>query len=185
VLVSQRGVPSGCAHLAAPLRGPWPRRPPPGPSVLRMVDGSGSVNFAGWAYRVGRFQAPPGRVAIVENRVQLSVDGKVIKTHPIRHDRTKEHGAFATPKGRLHKKGPPREVFTDARARPATSVGAGRAMVQQQGQSGVDGQPGPHGHSLQSQSSTAVTSSQSSQQPGRFKDASSCSASMSCGSARS
>ena len=42
-------------------------------------------------------------VAIVGASVQLSVDGKVIRVHPIRHDRTKEHGAFATPNGRPRK----------------------------------------------------------------------------------
>jgi hypothetical protein len=31
--------------------------------------------------------------------VQLAVAGRVIKVHPIRHDRAKEHGAFATPNG--------------------------------------------------------------------------------------
>jgi hypothetical protein len=36
--------------------------------------------------------------------VQLAVAGRVIKVHPIRHDRAKEHGAFATPKGRPRKK---------------------------------------------------------------------------------
>jgi hypothetical protein len=32
--------------------------------------------------------------------VQLSRDGKVIRVHPIRHDRSRELGAFANPKGR-------------------------------------------------------------------------------------
>lgn len=77
-----------------------------GPSVLRIVDGSGSVSFAGWSYRVGNaFKRRQVEVAIVDKRVQLSLDGKVIKTHPIRHDRTKEHGAFTTPRGRPRKKG--------------------------------------------------------------------------------
>ncbi len=30
--------------------------------------------------------------------VQISAKGKVIRVHAIRHDRSKEHGAFATPK---------------------------------------------------------------------------------------
>jgi hypothetical protein len=45
-------------------------------------------------------------VAIVGNRVQFTLDGTVIREHPIRHDRTKEHGAFATPTGRPRKKRP-------------------------------------------------------------------------------
>ena len=36
--------------------------------------------------------------------VQLSRDGKVIRVHPIRHDRTRELGAFANPKGRPRRK---------------------------------------------------------------------------------
>ena len=32
--------------------------------------------------------------------MQLSKDGKVIRVHPIRHDRAKELGAFANPNGR-------------------------------------------------------------------------------------
>ena len=43
------------------------------------------------------------QVAIVGASVQLSVDDKVVRVHPIRHDRTKEHGAFATPNGRPRK----------------------------------------------------------------------------------
>lgn len=39
-------------------------------------------------------------VTIVGNTVQISIDGQLVKTHPIRHDRTKEHGAFANPQGR-------------------------------------------------------------------------------------
>jgi hypothetical protein len=42
-------------------------------------------------------------VAIVAGSVQFSAKGKVIRVHPIRHDRTKEHGAFAAPNGRPHK----------------------------------------------------------------------------------
>jgi hypothetical protein len=39
-------------------------------------------------------------VAIVAGSVQISAKGKVIRVHQIRHDRQKEHGAFATPQGR-------------------------------------------------------------------------------------
>ena len=39
-------------------------------------------------------------VAIVAGSVQISENGRIIRVHQIRHDRTKEHGAFATPKGR-------------------------------------------------------------------------------------
>jgi hypothetical protein len=36
----------------------------------------------------------------VAGSVQLSRDGKFIRVHPIRHDRSRELGAFANPKGR-------------------------------------------------------------------------------------
>jgi hypothetical protein len=43
-------------------------------------------------------------VSIVAASVQLSRDGKVIRVHPIRHDRSRELGAFANPKGRPRRK---------------------------------------------------------------------------------
>ena len=36
--------------------------------------------------------------------MQLAVAGRVVRIHPARHDPAKEHGAFATPKGRPRKK---------------------------------------------------------------------------------
>jgi len=44
--------------------------------------------------------------------VQLSQHGKVIRVHPIRHDRSRELGAFANPKGR------PRRTATHDRLSP-------------------------------------------------------------------
>jgi len=80
------------------------RPPTAGLSVTRRVDGGGTVSFAGTGYRVGRSW---GRqfveVAIVAGSVQISAQGKVIRVHAIRHDRSKEHGAFATPQGRPRK----------------------------------------------------------------------------------
>jgi hypothetical protein len=73
-------------------------------TVVRVADGSGTVSFAGASYRAGRAWARSSiQVAIVGASVQLSVDGKVIRVHPIRHDRAKEHGAYATPNGRPRK----------------------------------------------------------------------------------
>ena len=61
----------------------------------------------GSMYRAGRAWARTRiTVAVVAGSVQLSVDGTVIRVHPIRHDRTKEHGAFATPNGRPRKARP-------------------------------------------------------------------------------
>jgi hypothetical protein len=77
------------------------RRASFGPSVARSVDRGGSISFSGAPYRVGRsYAGQMVDVAIVAASVQISKDGKVIRVHQIRHDRTKEHGAFATPNGR-------------------------------------------------------------------------------------
>jgi transposase InsO family protein len=81
------------------------RQPSSGIKVTRVVDAGGTVSFAGTGYRVGRsWGRKQVDVAIVAGSVQISSDGKVIRVHPIRHDRSKEHGAFASPKGRPRKK---------------------------------------------------------------------------------
>jgi hypothetical protein len=62
---------------------------------------AGVVSFADTPYAAGRRWARTAvDVAIVAASVQLSKDGQVIRVHPIRHDRTRELGAFANPKGR-------------------------------------------------------------------------------------
>ena len=72
--------------------------------VTRMVDGSGQVSFAGTMYRAGRaWRGRQVEVCIVAGSVQMSCEGRVVRTQPIRHDRTKEHGAYATPHGRPRK----------------------------------------------------------------------------------
>lgn len=69
--------------------------------VTRLADGSGVVSFAGAAYGCGRAWARQSiDVTIVAGSVQLSQGGKVIRVHPIRHDRSRELGAFANPNGR-------------------------------------------------------------------------------------
>lgn len=97
-------------RVRAPRSQPGPRRAPTvararqasrGPAVTRIADANGVVNFAGTTYRAGRAWARQLiQVAIVAESVQLSLDGAVIRVHPIRHDRAKEHGAFSTPHGR-------------------------------------------------------------------------------------
>ncbi len=85
----------------APPKAPRTRVASSGMTVTRIVDGSGSVSFAGATYRAGRSWVRSSvQVTIAGTSVQLSVDGKVIRVHPIRHDRSKEHGAYATPNGR-------------------------------------------------------------------------------------
>ncbi|MDQ4131847.1 MAG: transposase [Actinomycetota bacterium] len=66
------------------------RHRPPKRRQLRRRQLSGRT---GWARR-------SIDVAIMGGSVQLSVHGRVVRVHPIRHDRSKEHGAFATPRGR-------------------------------------------------------------------------------------
>lgn len=72
-----------------------------GLTVTRICDASGTLSFAGTPYRAGRrFARQSIDVAIVAGSVQLSQHGQVIRVHPIRHDRSRELGAFANPKGR-------------------------------------------------------------------------------------
>ena len=71
-----------------------------GLAVTRLANGTGVVSFAGTDYQAGRRWARQSiEVSIVAGSVQLSRDGKIIRVHPIRHDRSRELGAFANPKG--------------------------------------------------------------------------------------
>ena len=73
--------------------------------MTRLADGAGVVSFAGTPYACGRRWAREQiDVSIVAGSVQLSRDGKVIRVHPIRHDRSRELGAFANPRGRPRRK---------------------------------------------------------------------------------
>ena len=70
-------------------------------TVTRLADSSASVSFAGTPYRAGRAWAKQSvEVTIVAGSVQLGQGGKVLRFHPIRHDRSRELGAFVNPKGR-------------------------------------------------------------------------------------
>lgn len=78
--------------------------PTKGGEVLRNVDGSGSISFAGTAYRVGnKYIGHPAGVRLVGDTVQITVDGTLVRTHQARHDKSKEFGALAQPQG--HRKG--------------------------------------------------------------------------------
>jgi transposase InsO family protein len=77
-----------------------PSRPTVGDEVARKVDSSGYVSFAGTAYRAGMDHV--GEIAgvrLVDDTVQITIDGTLARTHRARHDRTKEFGAFAQPNG--------------------------------------------------------------------------------------
>ena len=76
-----------------------------GLTVTRLANRAGTVSFAGTGYQAGRRWARQAiDVSIVAGSVQLSRDGTVIRVHPIRHDRSRELGAFANPKGRPRRK---------------------------------------------------------------------------------
>lgn len=90
-------------HSQGPVQGH--SRTSTGLVVTRRVDPNGSTSFAGTTYAVGRrFRGQLVQVAIVANAVQISSEGRVVKVHAIRHDRQKEHGAFARPNGRPGKR---------------------------------------------------------------------------------
>ena len=81
-----------------------PRQATSGMTVRRTADAGGYVSFAGVGYRAGRAYADKSvEVSIVGGSVQLAVAGRIVRIHPARHDPAKEHGAFATPKGRPRK----------------------------------------------------------------------------------
>jgi len=96
-------------HLAEKEPAVWqkhrrPRQEKPklvGRPVTRKVEPSGSVNFAGTAYRVGNgYRGQMVEVSLVGDTVQIKLEGKIVRTHEARHDKEKEHGAFAVPGGR-------------------------------------------------------------------------------------
>jgi len=78
-----------------------PGRPTRGEEVLRKVDSSASVSFAGTSYRVGnRYLGQVVGVRLVGDTVQITQGGALLRTHRARHDTSKEFGALANPGGR-------------------------------------------------------------------------------------
>jgi hypothetical protein len=66
--------------------------------VTRKVDSSGNVCFAGANYRVGNaYRRRQVQVAVVGDTVEISIGEQLIRSHKIKHDRTREHGALANP----------------------------------------------------------------------------------------
>jgi hypothetical protein len=105
------------------------RPPSEGMTVTRVVDSSGYVSFAGTNYRVGHaWRRRSVQVSIVADSVQLACDGQIVRVNPIRHDRTKEHGAFATPNGRpRHRQDAP--AGAGVKATPLRGRPTGRALT--------------------------------------------------------
>jgi len=62
------------------------------------------VSFAGTSYLVGlKYRRRQVQVAVVDETVEIAIGEELIRTHPVRHDRTREHGALANPGGRPHR----------------------------------------------------------------------------------
>jgi transposase InsO family protein len=78
------------------------RRPTPtAASVTRKVDSSGNVCFAGSHYRAGsQYRRRQVQVAVVGDMVEIAIGNELIRCFPVKHDRTREHGALANPGGR-------------------------------------------------------------------------------------
>ena len=73
-------------------------------SVTRKVDSSGNVCFAGENYYAGaKYKRRQVQVAVVGDTIEISVGKHLIRSHPARHDRTREHGALANPGGRARR----------------------------------------------------------------------------------
>jgi len=81
-----------------------PRPAPPettqAPSVSRLVDPKGEIYFAGKNYSCGKqWAGQRTQVSIVGEYLHFVIDEQLVRVQPIRHDRAKEHGAFARPNG--------------------------------------------------------------------------------------
>jgi len=91
--------------------------------VTRLVDNNGDVSFAGTTYRAGRaWRGKQLEVSIVAESVQLAHRGAIVRTHAIRHDRAKEHGAYATPHGRPRKLAMPVKQLPELIHQPGTGT---------------------------------------------------------------
>jgi hypothetical protein len=79
-----------------------PVRPPTmGQPVVRKVDSSGNISFAGTNYRVGNpFRRQQVEVRVVGDTVEISQGRRLLRVHPVKHDPIKAHGAFANPGGK-------------------------------------------------------------------------------------
>lgn len=78
-----------------------PARPTAGTEVVRKVDPNGSVSFAGSGYRVGnRYRGQSVGVRVAGDTVQITIDGRLLRTHHARHDKAKEFGALGNVNGR-------------------------------------------------------------------------------------
>jgi transposase InsO family protein len=106
------------------------RKATEGPVVTRIADNNGAVSFAGTLYRAGRaWRGQSLQVCIVAGSVELTHDGTLVKVHPIRHDRTKEHAAFASPNGHPRKHRQDAPDGAGVKATPLRGRPDGRALT--------------------------------------------------------
>jgi transposase InsO family protein len=92
-------------RMAGHARASRPSAPTKGDEVLRGVDPSGSVSFAGTAYRVGNgYIGRTVGVRLVDDTVQITIDGALVRTHRARHDPSKEFAALAQTHGKPRRK---------------------------------------------------------------------------------
>lgn len=65
------------------------------------MDSSGNISFAATPYRVGNaMRGLQVQVRVVGDTVEISKDGRILRSHLARHDPAKERGAFANLAGR-------------------------------------------------------------------------------------
>ena len=89
------------ANFEGRPRATRPSPPTVGVEVMRRVDTSGAVSFAGIGYRAGnRFKGQEAGVRVVGDTVQITIQGQLVRTHKARHDKAKEFGAMAQPTGK-------------------------------------------------------------------------------------
>lgn len=98
---ARRHLPEDDTRMNRRSRPSRPKPATPGSEVLRIVDSSGGISFAGTGYRVGNpYRGQTVGVRIVADTVRASQDGILIRTHQARHDSAKEHGALARHNGK-------------------------------------------------------------------------------------
>jgi hypothetical protein len=91
-------------------------------SVTRKVETSGNVSFAGAGYRAGNtYRRRQVQVAVIGDTVEISIGEQLIRSWPVRHDRTREHGVLANPGGRPHR-------INAAQPTPHSRPGTGAAL---------------------------------------------------------
>ena len=77
------------------------RPPTVGRSVVRKVDSSGNVSFAGTSYRAGNaYRRQQVEVSVVGDTVQISANGRLgLPLTPLGTTPYRAHGTFTNPRG--------------------------------------------------------------------------------------